>query len=632
MSNIENRKQGKPGISRRDLFKFGGVAAAGVVGASALSACSPQASSTDSKSGSASTSSSSVSSPAGYCCPSDWLGAAPETGEPTETVECDILIAGSGHAGIQAALAAAEGGAKVVVIEMVGEANRKVKGEDIGHVNSQWLIDQGFGPYDVGEVTAEFVKRTGGRVNAEILRKYVANSGEMFDHTAALVQWPDSRIKVTETADPAVSPLDPSQVIVQVPGVAADGPVEYPMVRGDFKSWAAVAQFMGTIQHEAQEGVAAFSRLDEFQQFAMLKAQDLGAEWHYETSAVKLVQESEGGKVTGLVGKKNDGTIVQYNTKIGVILCTGDYAANGEMVWNLNTEIAEWAARAGQGASDVVGFSTSDGTGHKMACWAGGMMEPSPRPVMSMGGGGGGPWGTSAYLRVNANGKRFMNEAQTIAAWPMSMRQPKGPIATITDANWYETMKNASLDHGAPNYGRPVYYEELKEDMAAVPVGGKDGGKCRTCTIAERNESVVFAANTLEELCGLIGYEGDAKQGLLDTVAAYNKMCEAGADTQYGKDPIFMRAVNTPPYYASVSENKRSANAGLVTLAGVACDDDLEVLNADNQPIGGLWAAGNCLGGRYGSGYATPFAGNSIGMAMTHGRVAGKLATGQEVL
>lgn len=27
-----------------------------------------------------------------------------------------------------------------------------------------------------------------------------------------------------------------------------------------------------------------------------------------------------------------------------------------------------------------------------------------------------------------------------------------------------------------------------------------------------------------------------------------------------------------------------------------------------------------------------PFAGNSIGMAMTHGRVAGKLITGREVL
>ena len=41
--------------------------------------------------------------------------------------------------------------------------------------------------------------------------------------------------------------------------------------------------------------------------------------------------------------------------------------------------------------------------------------------------------------------------------------------------------------------------------------------------------------------------------------------------------------------------------------------------------IKGLYAAGNCLGQRYGVGYSTPSAGNSIGMAMTHGRVAGKI-------
>ena len=37
----------------------------------------------------------------------------------------------------------------------------------------------------------------------------------------------------------------------------------------------------------------------------------------------------------------------------------------------------------------------------------------------------------------------------------------------------------------------------------------------------------------------------------------------------------------------------------------------------------GLYVAGNCLGGRYGFGYSTPFAGNSVGMAMTHGWTAG---------
>ena len=44
-----------------------------------------------------------------------------------------------------------------------------------------------------------------------------------------------------------------------------------------------------------------------------------------------------------------------------------------------------------------------------------------------------------------------------------------------------------------------------------------------------------------------------------------------------------------------------------------------------SSPIKGLYAAGNTLGQRYGTGYSTPSAGNSMGMAMTHGRVAGKI-------
>lgn len=231
MEGSEGKGTVRSNLSRRDLFKAGGIVAVGAMGVSALAACAPKESSSASSGTEAA-----AAAPAGYQCSGDWLGAAPAVGTPEETHDCDILVAGGGHAGIQAALAAAEGGAKVIVIETVSEGNRKVKGEDIGHVNSQWLIDQGFGPYDVGEVTAEFVKRTGGRASAEILRKYVANSGEMFDHTASMVQWPDDRIKVTSTADPTISPLDPSQVIVQVPGIAADGPVSYPLVRGGIKA------------------------------------------------------------------------------------------------------------------------------------------------------------------------------------------------------------------------------------------------------------------------------------------------------------------------------------------------------------------------------------------------------------
>ena len=571
-----------------------------------------------------------------YQCKEDWLGLPPETGEPAETYDCDVLVLGGGHAGIHAALAAAEGGAKVIVVEKWAEDMRKVKGEDIGHINSQWLIDQGYGPYDVGEVTNEFVRRAGGRCNPEIIRKFVANSGEMFDHLQSLVTWPDERIHIMPTTErnPDVSPYDPSQVICQVSGATADGPVEYPMMCGGNGSYAAVAQFMGEISHDNSiPGCAAMSRLDEVMQFAILKGQELGAEWHYGERALKLTTD-ESGAVTGAISQKlDDESYVQYNAKTGVILCTGDYSGDAKMTWNLNADIAEFNARQGLTQDDLFSpFADCTGDGQKMACWVGGVMEPTPRASMNTGGGGGGPWGTCPYLFLNANGERFCNEANAVGITEATLLQPAGTVCTVTDANYYETLKNAGLDHGAPNYGRPVYYEELVEDMEAIELENPDGGPVRTCTIAERNPSTVYASETLEGALKLAGYEGDALQTALDQVAKYNELCATGKDSQYGKDSKYMVPIDTPPFYTAPASNSKTTSAGLVTLAGVETNNNLQVIDAAGNVIPGLYAAGNCLGERYGNSYATPFAGNSIGMAMTHGRVAGKIITGQEVL
>lgn len=571
-----------------------------------------------------------------YQCREDWLGLPPETGEPAETYDCDVLVLGGGHAGIHAALAAAEGGAKVIVVEKWAEDMRKVKGEDIGHINSQWLIDQGYGPYDVGEVTNEFVRRAGGRCNPEIIRKFVANSGEMFDHLQSLVTWPDERIHIMPTTErnPDVSPYDPSQVICQVSGATADGPVEYPMMCGGNGSYAAVAQFMGEISHDNSiPGCAAMSRLDEVMQFAILKGEELGAEWHYGERALKLTTD-ESGAVTGAISQKlDDESYVQYNAKTGVILCTGDYSGDAKMTWNLNADIAEFNARQGLTQDDLFSpFADCTGDGQKMACWVGGVMEPTPRASMNTGGGGGGPWGTCPYLFLNANGERFCNEANAVGITEATLLQPAGTVCTVTDANYYETLKNAGLDHGAPNYGRPVYYEELVEDMEAIELESPDGGPVRTCTIAERNPSTVYASETLEGALKLAGYEGDALQTALDQVAKYNELCATGKDSQYGKDGKYMVPIDTPPFYTAPASNSKTTSAGLVTLAGVETNNNLQVIDAAGNVIPGLYAAGNCLGERYGNSYATPFAGNSIGMAMTHGRVAGKIITGQEVL
>ncbi len=107
-----------------------------------------------------------------------------------EIFEADVVIVGGGHAGIQCAKSAAEGGLSAAVVELL-TANEGgayyLRGEDAGHFNSQWLIDQGFGPYDTEEIVMEFAKRCGFYVNLDLVLSYVENSGPMFDAIVALV-------------------------------------------------------------------------------------------------------------------------------------------------------------------------------------------------------------------------------------------------------------------------------------------------------------------------------------------------------------------------------------------------------------------------------------------------------------
>jgi predicted oxidoreductase len=77
-------------------------------------------------------------------------------------------------------------------------------------------------------------------------------------------------------------------------------------------------------------------------------------------------------------------------------------------------------------------------------------------------------------------------------------------------------------------------------------------------------------------------------------------------------------------------EKRSHAKVGLNTLAGMVTDLRFNVLDAEGDPIPGLYVAGNTLGQRFGTNYATPCAGSSIGSAMTNGFVlAETLAAGK---
>ncbi|MEY8561739.1 FAD-binding protein [Eggerthellaceae bacterium 3-80] len=601
-------------MNRRSFFK--GALTTGVLAASgvALAGCSPQSQQEAQEQALAST----AQVPNGYMCNEDWLGEKPEISddEITDVVSVDVVVCGSGHAGIQAALAAAEKGATVAVLETRAPDSETgylhCYGQEIGHYNSQWLQEQGYGPYNVGEIVQEYCKRGGNRVSPEIIRLYVENSGEMFDNFYSLIP-----------SDHHMLEMGPKGELGLHVAYGRE-PQDYPIIQSGYKTWVGDAMFWGPYHDEPADGVGMYSNLSEAESFSVKRAEELGATWYYNTTAVVCTQ-NEAGDVTGVLAKNEADDIVKFEAAKGVILATGDFGQNGQMIWQLISEVPEWCSRQGIEPNSVTTMTMNDGSGHKMGCWAGAYIEPGPRPTASMGGGGGGPWGTAPFLWLNAEGKRYMDEGSTVGSFAASIRQPIGIIATVTDSKWLTTVQNASIDHGAPNYTRPQYYEDLVTDMAEVVPAGAEGAFVRSCTITERMPAQVYGSDDLETALKYAGYEGESLKTALESIKHYNELCYAGADTDFGKDAWHMIPIDEPPYYVAPSSNAGTGSAGLITLCGLMTDEKLNCIRPDYSRIKGLYAVGNCLGQRYGNAYSTPTAGTSIGMAMTHGRVAGKI-------
>lgn len=559
----------------------------------------------------------------------DWLGTPPVIDESgvTETYIADYIILGGGHAGTQLAVRGAQLGLDMLVIEAQEEERHKYLGEDVGVWNSQWVADKGFGPYDTGEVIFEYLKRSAGRVNPDIVASYVKNAGRMFDNMIGIVDMYGDTHGILNYGGG-----DDGTVIIQCQKDYNTGTTryDYPIELNGFKTWATTVQFMGEIAHTPIEPIAIRSTITTFQNYGKRFSRENGVKWHYGTSGLVLTQ-NRNGDVTGLYARRrSDGNIIRYIAEKAVCVTTGDFSANKDMCWALLTENAEWAERLGMTKAQLMGLSGRDGTGHKMCCWAGGQIEPSPRPTDQNGDCPKSPWGQVPMLWLNAVGRRYTNEAAVTLSLGTTARQPKGILSVITDSQYMKSICVAGVEHGGPNFGRPCYYDELEEDMEKVVAAGQKGYGVRCCTVVERMRTTVYGSNDLRELLGFIGYEGESLESALRAIQRYNDMCYVERDTDFGKDPMALIPIDQPPYYACVSMNEQKSHAkvGLNTLAGVMTDVDFNVLDADSKPIKGLYVAGNTLGQRFGISYITPCAGSSIGAAMTNGFFLAEILAG----
>jgi fumarate reductase flavoprotein subunit len=108
---------------------------------------------------------------------------------------------------------------------------------------------------------------------------------------------------------------------------------------------------------------------------------------------------------------------------------------------------------------------------------------------------------------------------------------------------------------------------------------------------------------------------------LKDTVEEYNSFCDHGRDAGFAKNPIFLMPLRNPPYYAL-----KGGLALTATHGGVKINQRMEALDKEDEPIGGLYAAGVETGATDWDSYNMWLSGHSFGFAINSGRIAGEEA------
>jgi fumarate reductase flavoprotein subunit len=123
-------------------------------------------------------------------------------------------------------------------------------------------------------------------------------------------------------------------------------------------------------------------------------------------------------------------------------------------------------------------------------------------------------------------------------------------------------------------------------------------------------------ANSLDEIARWIGIEAAV---LENTVSEYNSACDSNYDPVFCKDRRLLKPVRNPPFYA-VKGHSSVCDA----IGGIKINERMEVLDADDNPIPGLFAGGSAAGGWESDNYCYEMSGHALGFALNSGRIAGE--------
>ncbi|GJC76491.1 FAD-binding protein [Adlercreutzia equolifaciens] len=590
-------------VTRRNFLSGAALVSAAIAGAG-LAGCAPQSAApaaSSSSAGEALGATGAANSTVGFDGTGTlpWLGEAPAISDDQveEELTADVVVVGLGAAGVPAARAAAEAGAKVVCLESSSHLNSVASDMAIfgGQTQAQWGRGDGF--LDKKMVVNMHMEECSHHVSQSVISRYYDESGAALDWFVGasknLYMAPESYAEIP--TDAQANYMFPYMYPV---------PETYDYTKEDLPCYPTSV---------------GFSSLATVMADNLQAAVDAGAEVRYSTKGVELILNDEGA-VAGIYAQAAGSDGYLKITAQSVILATGDYLGNEDMMKFYAPECVENGINILSIDLDDEGNYTNVGEGHKMGAWAGAAIEQWHAPMIHhMGGGAGadgrGVIGNNGYLWLNLRGKRFMNEDLPGQQLENQVElQPQRKAYQFFDASWPEQLAYFPAAHGVAC----IYRDEPLPEYTA------SGLRINVRTPADIDAAVeegrCLKADTIDELLGMI--EGMDVETAKASIERYNELARAGEDTDFFKSSQRLFALENGPFYAA----ECGCALTLGNLGGLESDEDCHVYNTDRELIPGLYAAGATQGGRFAVQYPISLKGLSCGMCMVYGKIAGENA------
>lgn len=472
-------------------------------------------------------------------------------------LEADVVIIGAGGAGLSAALTASQGGGTVVLIEK----NAAVGG------------------------SANFAEGIFGvESSLQRFRRIEYTKDEIFIDEMGHAQWGSNAPLVRRFQNESAKTID---WLIEN-GVPFEGPSNNFHVNNP--TWHLIDG------HGAKLVSVLSNKIRAEKNIKLLM----------ETRGMSLIVEK--GKVVGAVAEDADGEKYTIRAKGAVIICTGGFADNREMLDKYTNAKPDTYAvapinKTGDGINMLLGLGAVTEDIGSLQYVVGKYNEPG-KPRLNVG-----DWLDIAVLTlqprnvwVNGFGERFASEGIGV---DFSMHSNAVYRQLASWSIFDESLKNYYKEKG-PDGGFGVIRR------AAVPIPNLD----EQWNSAAKTETTTMVKGNLNQIAKIMGIPAAT---LKKTLEDYNKNAEKNIDPEFAKEPRWLTPLNLNGTLYAV----RMKEAMLTTVGGIRVNKMLQPLDENDKPFQGVFVAGNDVGGMYFNTYTLAKAsGSTFGFAVNSGRMA----------